>query len=577
MKVSYNEQDNVTCTGCRWAVGERWPYLWQKNASAPPPGPAPAPPACKEQVLGHDLDEPGNDHSSVTTPTLEACVKACCADQGCAGALFEPESTVTFGDCKKGQPCCFMKSRMLSPRKKTVPGSSTLFALPGRSSGPQPSDNVVPPPMGLRSSPALGGIGAGSTELRSDGSFRDWTILNQGPAGSGKFGIVDDVWMAARVGKSAKVLRTHPPGYASGHGVSALTFSGSYPLTRLLVEDEALTTAAPEADAGGIETTVFGYSTLKPTDMKASAFPALALTLVVKNSGSEATTADFMYTLPFGGWTDCSRKSANGTVVEPKSAVDSYAKCMHACAEGCASWQFDEAAGTCTHNPDVPLTAHAVGTFCGVKGSGWTMSSDKKAITWTQKPEAVGPSMGTVSLAPVGSTMSFGASDDPATLFQDFASTGKFSSAPTGAVAAHGAASASAVVPAGETVTLSIVFSWHFPDRNYKASNDHSTDGLILGVSLPPSPPCKLTPQVAKSESSHSSSQNYYQNLWTDSEHVASEVTRPCKRLFSLACVFTPTALCCSWPPRLGSRRSWPISTRTTRPWRTSTTHRPCG
>ena len=282
------------------------------------------------------------------------------------------------------------------------------------------------------------------------------------------------------------------------------------PLTRLVVEDEALTTAAPEADAGGIETRVFGYSTLKPTDMKASAYPALALTLQVKNTGSEATTADFMFTLPFGGWTDCSRKSANGTVVEPKSAVDSYAKCMHACAEGCASWQFDEAAGTCTHNPDVPLTAHAVGSYCGVKGSGWTMSSDKKAITWTQKPEAVGPSMGTVSLAPVGSTMSFGASDDPATLFQDFASksprycwdlgcilprvpaislrtgTGKFSSAPTGAVAAHGAASASAAVPAGETVTLSIVFSWHFPDRDYKASNDHSTDGLILGVSLPP-------------------------------------------------------------------------------------------
>ena len=58
----------------------------------------------------------------------------------------------------------------------------------------------------------------------------------------------------------------------------------------------------------------------------------------------------------------------------------------------------------------------------------------------------------------------------------------------TSELQAHGAASASAVVPAGETVTLSIVFSWHFPDRNYKASNDHSTDGLILGVSLPPSP-----------------------------------------------------------------------------------------
>ena len=44
----------------------------------------------------------------------------------------------------------------------------------------------MPPPMGIRSSPALGGVTAGSTELRADGSFREWTILNQGPAGSGK-------------------------------------------------------------------------------------------------------------------------------------------------------------------------------------------------------------------------------------------------------------------------------------------------------------------------------------------------------------------------------------------------------
>ena len=41
-----------------------------------------------------------------------------------------------------------------------------------------------------------------------------------------------------------------------------------------------------------------------------------------------------------------------------------------------------------------------------------------------------------------------------------------------------------AAVPAGETVTLSIVFSWHFPDRDYKASNDHSTDGLMASAGL---------------------------------------------------------------------------------------------
>jgi hypothetical protein len=77
------------------------------------------------------------------------------------------------------------------------------------------------------------------------------------------------------------------------------------------------------------------------------------------------------------------------------SKTASHAACMHACADGCASWQFTD--GTCVHNPDVPLTAHAVGSYCGVKGSGWALSQDEKAVTWTQKPNSVGPSMGTHS------------------------------------------------------------------------------------------------------------------------------------------------------------------------------------
>jgi len=114
---------------------------------------------------------------------------------------------------------------------------------------------------------ALGGVSTGSTELRADGSFREWTILNQGPAGAGKYGIVDDVWMAAHVGGTAKVLRTHPPGYAASAAVDALTFSGTYPVTRLSVTDASLPANLD----------VYGYSTIKPTDLKASAYPAVVL------------------------------------------------------------------------------------------------------------------------------------------------------------------------------------------------------------------------------------------------------------------------------------------------------------
>ena len=40
--------------------------------------------------------------------------------------------------------------------------------------------SYVAPPLGIRSAPQIGGVSTGSVELRADGSFREWTILNQG-------------------------------------------------------------------------------------------------------------------------------------------------------------------------------------------------------------------------------------------------------------------------------------------------------------------------------------------------------------------------------------------------------------
>jgi hypothetical protein len=44
MMVSYNEQDNVTCTGCSWHEGTPWPYLWQTGTTAGADRGAPPPP-----------------------------------------------------------------------------------------------------------------------------------------------------------------------------------------------------------------------------------------------------------------------------------------------------------------------------------------------------------------------------------------------------------------------------------------------------------------------------------------------------------------------------------------------------
>ena len=51
-------------------------------------------------------------------------------------------------------------------------------------------------------------------------------------------------------------------GYLGNEGVQGLTFSGSYPITRLAVQDQALSNS-------DVETKLFAYSTLKPMRSRA--------------------------------------------------------------------------------------------------------------------------------------------------------------------------------------------------------------------------------------------------------------------------------------------------------------------
>jgi hypothetical protein len=157
-----------------------------------------------------------------------------------------------------------------------------------------------------------------------------------------------------------------------------------------------------------------------------------------------------------------------------------------------------------------------------VKGAGWSASTTS-GLTYAQTgtpTHAGGPSIGSITLLPVvettgvgAATASYGVSDSAAALFESFSKTGSFppmtnalsgleagglkaggaAFAPT--VAAHGAAAVSTSVRAGETVTLSIVFAWHFPHRDY--------DGHIFG--------------------------NFYSHLWDDSAAVAQELASPGK------------------------------------------------
>ncbi len=62
-----------------------------------------------------------------------------------------------------------------------------------------------------------GGIGAGSLELRADGTVHEVTLFNGSPAGSAKLGVLDELALALRTDNAprirpvARLLRTVPP------------------------------------------------------------------------------------------------------------------------------------------------------------------------------------------------------------------------------------------------------------------------------------------------------------------------------------------------------------------------------
>ena len=334
---------------------------------------------------------------------------------------------------------------------------------------------VESPPLGIRSAPQLGGVSAGSIELRADGSFREWTIMNAGPAGNGKLGIVDDAFMAVKVSEeqAARVVRTHLPaslGDSSAQGVESIEFAGSYPVTRLSLDKD---------EFSGAELDIFAYSTFRPTDLNASSAPALALTLVASNPTAESINVSFLLSLPFAALNDCQRIGLeNETVVD--SEAKTYAQCFHACHDSspdnrCESWFFDSE-GKCNLINAVPLVSHAATppTRCGVRGAGWSSGEDNASISLEQD-RVVGPSSGSVTLRGQGDSVVFRTADDPKILFEEFSKGAKAwgSTISSPQIAAHAAASISATVAAGETASLSIVLAWSFPDRDFS--------GTILG------------------------------------------------------------------------------------------------
>jgi non-lysosomal glucosylceramidase len=360
----------------------------------------------------------------------------------------------------------------------------------------------VPPPTGMRSAVPLGGLGAGTFEIRADGTMHMATLMNQSPAGSALFGTLEHFLTAARVTYGAqgstkavtRALQTAPPSYASGLGVDALSYGGAYPLSRWHVQDAALAQAQ-------VGLSLFAYTPLRPGNITASEMPAAAFTLVANNTGSQSSTVSFFVSQPFAAVNDCSRVSSNVISVVPGTA--SAAACLQACAATamCASWTLD-ASANCTLAADVPLSVYAQDFACGVAGN-WTF--DASQLTFSQMPaaevSAQGPAAGSVTLRPVQTSpsvqISCGASMNPRDLFSSFQKTGAVTPLAPGAAtdAGYGACTVTAVVPAGSSVSLSVVMSWYFPNKDYygtpignRYANDYASSQQVAALLGSPAP-----------------------------------------------------------------------------------------
>ena len=478
--VLYGEVENVTLSRFWWGPADATAptvvdILYERAANTTHAQCGPG-----SEYDGSDM--PGGDLMNVvlSSYSVDECRSICCRTVGCLGFTLAISPGV-FMSCQAGQVCCYLKSSLLatSPSANMTSGTVT---------NPLQSDYTVHPASGMRSAVPLGGASCGSVELRADGTFHEWTIANQSPAGAAKYGVVDEAVMAIRseptdgsATATTATLRTHPP--AGLPGVSGMRYQGAYPASRIDILEPSLP----------VDASVYAYFALKPTDLNRSATPSFTLSVNVHNPSGKEQRVSFMWTLPFGVESDVSRLNGSSYAT---NASGSAVECLHQCErdDRCQSWTYAAEYGQCSLVAGVPLNYCHAGYSSGVKGvwrwqqnnatgGAGTSHAPASPLQHVRSGDVGGPTYGDVSLWPALSTdaatssdhysFSLGVSDGLVELFQDFVDDGQLNLPAGGGtrVGAIGAAAVSAVVPAGGNATLSVVFSWFFPDRDHSGAN----------------------------------------------------------------------------------------------------------
>ena len=186
--------------------------------------------------------------------------------------------------------------------------------------------------------------------------------------------------------KSA-IIRTHAPhGY---RGVESLTYSGSYPVSRLAIDVDGELRKEVELD-------LYAYSAFHPRSPKQSATPAVAFSLDITNPTSEEMDVSLFLNLPFGYNDDTIRRGNNFAEVAFTRLVTS-SDCQNACAKKpkCMAWTTN-GPFACMLKDGMPLHSYEYGIISGLKGN-WGVQD---GILSCERPGFY-PQSGSISMFPV--------------------------------------------------------------------------------------------------------------------------------------------------------------------------------
>jgi non-lysosomal glucosylceramidase len=443
--VGYTEPENVTRENYAWAETGSHPYLYQYDPSKTS--------YCNLTSIMNQTDLRGNDITAIIPPTADPseCVTLCCQYMSCVSWSHAVQAPTDFLDCKKGEPCCYLKSAVPEASPNPAITSGTMNR----------TSPFIHPPNGLRSAVPVGGITTGSIELRGDGTFHDWTVESQSPAGAAKYGVVDDALLGIRLTNlntkqiDARLIRTRPN--HNFKGIDTITYQGSYPVSKLKLVDQTLPAKLD----------LYAYSTFKQGDLNRSMTPAIIFSLNIQNPNDYAIGVDFMFNAPLSAQVDQTRLSKN---VTQQVASDTYAQCIPLCNQNaqCASWnwQIIDNKTTCVLYSDLGNNVFFSGQVSGVRGQ-WTY--DRTGPLVLNRPGTM-PANGQYVLWPFLSsdkTMSAVVDNDIMNVLTNFSANGGWFQTQINAPGANGAVSISTKLQPGEKKTLSILFGWYFPHHNW--------------------------------------------------------------------------------------------------------------